>query len=123
MTILRRQFLKTALASSAVGSVAGCLGNSIDDLYIRNESGTQQTISIRVVRLSNDNELLDETTTLVDGETKQYTEVAGEYTCRVSINVQNGPSNETEWADSGSDSYLLEISIDDSTINFQESAV
>lgn len=123
MVTRRRQFLKTALAISAVGNVAGCLGNRTDDLHIRNKSGTQQTISIHVVRLSNNNELLDETITLVDGETKEYAEVAGEYTCRVSVNVQNGPSNKTEWADSGIDSYTLGISIEESTINFQESAV
>ena len=124
MTPRRRQFLETTLASSAVGSVVGCLGyEHTNDLYIRNKSGTQQTITIRVVRLSNDNELLDETITLDDGETKEYTEVAGDYTCRVSVNVQNGLSNETEWADSGSDSYILDIFIDESAINFQVSAV
>ena len=119
----RRQFLKIALASSTAGSVAGCLGNGLEDLHVRNRSGTEQTISIRVVRLSNDNELLDETITLVDGETKVYAEVAEENTCRVSVNVQNGPSNETEWADSGYDTEALNISIEESTINFQESAV
>jgi len=124
MTTPRRQFLKVALVSSFVGSVAGCLGyGNTNDLYIRNESGTQQTISIHAVRLSNDSELLDETITLDADETKEYPEVAGEYNYRVNVNVQNGPSNETEWTDSGSDSYILEIFIDGSGINFQESAV
>ena len=124
MILRRRAFLNVVLASCVTGGVAGCLGTEhADDLWLSNESGSPQRVSIRVTRLSNEEERLNETVTLEAGASKEYPEVAGEYNCRVNVNVHDGPSNERVWRDSSSDSYTLHITIDESSITFKEAAV
>ena len=114
----RRDLLRIILAGGVVGGTAGCLDlGSTSDLYVRNESGARQT-----VRLSDGEELVDETITVDDGGTEEYAEVVGAADCRVIVDVRDGPSGETEWTDSDSNSYTLEITLGESAVDFQELA-
>lgn len=119
----RRDLLRIILAGGVVWGTAGCLDlGSTSDLYVRNESGARRTVSLRVVRLSDGEELVDETITVDDGGTEEYAEVVGAADCRVIVDVRDGPSGETEWADSDSNSYTLEITLGESAVDFQELA-
>ncbi|WP_435346343.1 hypothetical protein [Haloarchaeobius sp. HRN-SO-5] len=123
----RRKLLGTTVAAGVAGSTAGCLGlggflelGGVPDIWIKNDSSSTRTLTVRVVRSDDDEELLVETLELDEDETREYEEVVGGYSCRVRVNVEDGPSKTTEWRDDDSDSNGLQVVVTESDVHFRE---
>ena len=126
MKVSRRKFV--GVVSMGICGLAGCYSTGLADLKITNETTRELTGVIRVVRPSDDEQVLDESFTLPPAETedyeadKTYSEVAGdEETVRIHVAVQDGPEGTHEFTDSlDTGSMYIDIYSDD--IEFQRVA-
>ena len=126
MEVSRRRFV--GVVSVGICGLAGCTDNNADDLEITNETTRERTVMIRVVRLSDDEQVLDESFTLPPAEPedyetdKTYSEVAGdEETVRIHVTVQDGPEGTDEFTES-MDTRGMYVDIYSDTIEFQRAA-
>ena len=126
MEVSRREFVGGV--SLGICGLAGCTQKSTDDIVISNETTSELTATVRVVRLSDDERVLDESFTLPpvepegSEEDKTYSEVAGdEETVRIHLTVQDGPEGTQEFTDS-MDTGGMWIDIYSDTIEFQRVA-
>lgn len=119
MTIRRRKFVRGV--SLAVFGLSGCSGvnsGGMTDIAISNETTNEVTVTIQVGRLSDDEQLLDETVDIDADATQEYDEVVSGEEAQVYIRVQNGPENTFEWSDGETDASGLLIDINSGSITF-----
>ena len=119
MTTGRRGFISGV--SLAIAGLSGCFGvnsGETTDISISNETSNTVTASIRVTRLSDDAQLLDETTTIAANASREYDEVVSGSRVEVHVSVQDGPVNAYEWSDGESDAQGLHVDIDADSVTF-----
>lgn len=113
----RRSFLVVTTVSLV--SLAGCSGMSATDLFVDNDTEDEQTATLRVVRKADGEQLLDETFTLTPDESTTFEEVVSGSEVRVTLDVQDGTTASTEWADGEDDANGLHVNITSEGITFQ----
>lgn len=119
MTLSRRTFVSTAAFS--VFGLSGC--SSMFSSYafrVLNATSTEISADIRVVRITDEQTLLQETLTLPpeDGHEKTYNSVINEGDeVRIHISVTNGPEDTFEY-DYNDDAKMLDIFIHSDEIEY-----
>lgn len=115
----RRWFVRTA-PLAALAALAGCSssqGSGVTDLIVTNQTATEVTATVRVVR-DDGTRVLDETVSIAAGESRTYENPVDGSTVRVTVDVENGPEGTHEWTEWGSDSSGLFIDIRERDVSF-----
>lgn len=102
----------------------GCLGfgnNDVPDLMLANERDQESTITTVVTRLSDDQEILDQTTTIPEDGYHEYEDPIGsEGTHRIRASLADGFENQHEWDAPSDEAYGIQITINEDDIEFTE---
>ena len=122
MDITRRHFIGGLALSLPV--VSGCSMHSMADIQLYNATPTEIAVTVDVVRLSDEAELLQETITLAadegdggSGSEQTYANVVSDEEARVTVAVEDGPEGSEKFYDPD-DARSLHIQIKPTEITF-----
>ena len=100
MTQTRREFV--GAAALALGVSAGCLGSSVSDIYLSNQTDQPASGRLEVLRQNEEITMLQRWFDLgVSGETddQSYTDLLDGERVRVRVDVEDGPTDEHDFED------------------------
>ena len=116
-SLSRRRLLQ--LSTVAVIFSAGCLGDDYPDLFLFNQTGESVSVSTTVVRMPDNEQLLEDTTTIPENDSHQYgNPITEPGTYQIQVSVEGGDESSHEWEAPQDEGTGLHIRINSERIEF-----
>lgn len=120
MRSTRRGVVRTGGVTVLALATGGCLlegqSRGVSDVYVRNETTSERTVSILLTYADEGTAIDDSVTLAPDEETKYNNEVVRQTTVHVEVDVDGGTRDTYEWEDVGGS---LTIVLSDDGVSFE----